>query len=143
MEMVKAIIVGISIVLALLVVAEIVDQEVAKSKYEIWQTAVFPNHRDSKCVNGAGIGFEIGVELKKRDGTEDYLGRYYPDTKTIEILDPTLDTIAHEAYHATQDIIREYDLEDVDEEYGAYLQGSLTHCIADIITVKLQTENGN
>ena len=100
-----------------------------KQELEHWQMAMFAHKEKMTCINSGGLGFEIKVIY---GDSENYQGRYFQHTNTLELIKTDIDTIAHESYHATQDILRTYDLYD-DEEFGAYLQGFLTTCVLELV----------
>jgi len=114
------------------------DESYKENSVEYWDLAVYA--KGSKCVNSGDLGFEIKVEFK--DLGDRRLGEYKVREKTIYLSETDIDTVAHEVYHATQDIILNYGLKD-DEEYGAYLQGFLTGCVMEIVYNRAITKNDN
>ena len=98
-----------------------------KSGVEYWQV-YFVRNGDNCDLPQLGESIEVRFEDLQEKGLN---GVYRPLQKEIVIDKPDTDTIAHESYHATMDILRKYDLFD-DEEYGAYMVGSLVECIENI-----------
>lgn len=88
----------------------------------------FINHDENTCrVAGDHFDFTVTVYYAP---SEEWSGLWSGDTMEM-YLNPKngmdIDTIAHEAWHAVDDMLVRFDVED--GHYGAYMQGRLTYCV--------------
>lgn len=96
---------------------------------------------ESKCIATSErmSGFEIKIVYEDREGLD---GTWNANTKTI-MLDTDsgeeVNTIAHEVSHAVDDIMIWYDFKD--PHYEAWLQGSYTSCVWQVVQSKLRAES--
>jgi len=97
-------------------------------EYEYWQMNFLRN--ENNCVLPEfNHKIKISFENTRTRGNN---GEYYWLKQEIKLASNDIDTISHESYHAVSHAIRKYSLEK-DEEYGAYMVGSLVKCITDMI----------
>lgn len=75
---------------------------------------------------------EYEIEVQFGEIEKGIAGRWIPSRKIVFLDDIGIDTVAHESYHVAQTVIRKYGLE-YDEEFGAYIAGSITNCIIGIV----------
>lgn len=115
------------VILISLIGSGLIEASKEKRNLEYWEV-YFVRNGDNCDLPQLGESVKVKFEEIEEKGL---MGFYKPVTQTIVIEKADTNTIAHESYHATMDILRKYDLFD-DEEYGAYMVGSLVECIENI-----------
>lgn len=89
---------------------------------------VLTHPTENRCI---GIGTNSNIQVVLTELPADVGGQYNYETKVISLADMTIEVIAHEVSHAVEDILKQEDIRD--EHLEAYLQGTLTQCVYDIV----------
>jgi hypothetical protein len=125
----------VTVLIVAIVSIHTLDYGIAAFKQRVFEysdTSSFANHKENTCVS---TGNHFDIELKvKYERMETNVGEWRPVSYTM-VLDPVggmdLDTVAHEVSHFVDTVMHDYAL--LDDHYEAYLQGSWTKCVWELV----------
>lgn len=101
-------------------------------------TSSFAYH-DKNICKSTGNFFDIEISVEYPSDTKNFVGRWEPRKNRILLelgAGSDIDTIAHEVHHMVDTMMNRYGVED--DHYGAYLQGSFTRCVWEIVEEDLK-----
>ncbi len=88
----------------------------------------FMHPQKDLCI-ATELGFVVKVEFAHDLGGN--LGSWNPYTMTITLSDTSVDTVAHEVHHMTEDMLRKLHIKE--SHMPAYMQGFFTQCVYGIV----------
>lgn len=115
-----------------------VEFSLAKQPTDYSDTSSFAYHDENRCKS-TGNFFDINIEVVYPSEMEDAVGRWVARNDEIELelgRGSDIDTIAHEVHHMVDTMMDRYNVKD--DHYAAWLQGSFTRCVMEIVEEDLK-----